>query len=103
MSHAGMETFLERQQWVKLRLPKEERVKTAKQRIQDARMKKSTGDRSTGQGTSPVKEGENAATPSASEVRVLPLKEEEDAATMSASEGDEGVAPAPSIEIVVSP
>ncbi|WVZ95086.1 hypothetical protein U9M48_040891 [Paspalum notatum var. saurae] len=35
-SHAGLETFAERQQRVELRLPKEERVRIAKQRVQAA-------------------------------------------------------------------
>ncbi|KAF0894724.1 hypothetical protein E2562_002012 [Oryza meyeriana var. granulata] len=37
MSHAGLETFAERQQRVQLRLSKEERVSIAKQRIEAAR------------------------------------------------------------------
>ena len=35
MSHAGLETFAERQQRVLLRLPKQERVRIAKERIQE--------------------------------------------------------------------
>ncbi|PUZ50090.1 hypothetical protein GQ55_6G031700 [Panicum hallii var. hallii] len=103
MSHAGLETFAERQQRVQLRLPKEERVKIAMQRIQEAASNQAT-DPSTAKGTVPVKEQENAATPAASEADG-PLKQEGNyAATTSASQG-ECVAPtsAPAVEIVVSP
>jgi hypothetical protein len=40
MSHAGLETFAERQQRVQLRLSKEDRAKITKKRIQDAARKK---------------------------------------------------------------
>jgi hypothetical protein len=103
MSHAGLETFAERQQRVQLRLPKEERVKIAMQRIQEAASNQAT-DPSTAKGTVPVKEQENAATPAASEADG-PLKQEGNyTATTSASQG-ECVAPtsAPAVEIVVSP
>lgn len=43
MAHAGMETFPERQQRVQLRLPKEERVSIAKQRIQEATRNEAAG------------------------------------------------------------
>jgi len=56
MSHAGLETFAERQQRVQLRLPKEERVKIARQRIQEAASSNQATNPSTAQGTVPVKE-----------------------------------------------
>ena len=103
MSHAGLETFAERQQRVQLRLPKEERVKIAMQRIQDAASNQAT-DASTAQGMVPVKEEENAATPAAASEADGTLKQEGNSATTSASQG-ECVDPtsAPAVEIVVSP
>lgn len=64
-SGRGLEMFAERHQRIQLRLPKEERVRIAKERIQqaaigDASNKKSTGDPSTSQGK---EEEKNAATP----------------------------------------
>ncbi|CAO2186931.1 unnamed protein product [Urochloa humidicola] len=64
MSHAGLETFAERQQRVQLRLPKEDRVNIAMQRIQETARDDQTTDTLTAQGTVPVKE-KNAATPPA--------------------------------------
>ena len=103
MSHAGLETFAERQQRVQLRLPKEERVKIAMQRIQEAASNQAT-DASTAQGMVPVKEEENAATPAAASEADGTLKQEGNSATTSASQG-ECVDPtsAPAVEIVVSP
>lgn len=102
MSHAGLETFLERQQRVQLQLPKEERVKIAKQRIQEEASKQAAGGPSTPEATAPMKEEEKTATPSSSEV-IQPLKDEENAAT-TLSPQDGYVAPAPTvIKIVVSP
>jgi len=103
MSHAGLETFAERQQRVQLRLPKEERVKIAMQRIQEAASNQAT-DPSTAQGMVPVKEEENAATPAAASEADGTLKQEANSATTSASQG-ECAAPtsAPAVEIVVSP
>ncbi|TKW08988.1 hypothetical protein SEVIR_6G061900v4 [Setaria viridis] len=90
MSHAGLETFAERQQRIQLRLPKEERVKIAKKRIQEATSNQA------------VKE-ENAATPPATEANGQ-VRQEEKPAAASASQG-ECVAPAIAheFEIVVSP
>jgi hypothetical protein len=45
MSHAGLETFAQRQQRVHLGLPKEERVRIAKQRIKEAECNQSCGGR----------------------------------------------------------
>ncbi|XP_066323580.1 uncharacterized protein [Miscanthus floridulus] len=88
MSHAGLETYAERQQRVQLRLPKEERVKIA----EEAANKQAT----------PVREEENATTPLASQVDGQLVKQQEDAASTSASRV-ECVAPAPVINVVVSP
>ncbi|KAG0522473.1 hypothetical protein BDA96_07G040400 [Sorghum bicolor] len=54
MSHAGLETYAERQQRVQLRLPKEERVKIAKQRIQEGANNQATVGSLTPQGIAPV-------------------------------------------------
>ena len=88
MSHAGLETYADRQQRVQLRLPKEERVKIA----EEAANKQAT----------PVREEENATTPLASQVDGQLVKQQEDAASTSASRV-EWVAPAPVIKVVVSP
>jgi hypothetical protein len=85
---------------VQLRLPKEERVKIAKQRIQEAANKQATGVSSTPQGMAPVKDEEIATTPLAS--HVIGQLEQEDAASTSASRV-ESIAPSPAIKIVVSP
>jgi hypothetical protein len=100
MSHAGLETFAERQQRVQLRLAKQERVRIAKERIQGAASSNQGGtDPSTPQG---IKEEENAATPpSASEACSGLAEQEERAPTTSASQHGECVAPA--VEIVGSP
>jgi hypothetical protein len=81
MSHAGLETFAERQQRVQLRFPKEKRVKIAKQRIQEAA----------------------AAGNQANDPLTTPGKEEDKAATTSAAKGA-SIAPAiePEVKIVVS-
>jgi len=101
MSHAVLETYAERQQRVQLRLPKEERVNIAKQRIQGAAKNQATGGSSTPQGMVPVKDEEIATTPLASQVNGQ-LEQEEDAASTSALRV-ECVAPAAAIKIVVSP
>ncbi|CAD6246650.1 unnamed protein product [Miscanthus lutarioriparius] len=84
MSHAGLETYAERQQRVQLRLPKEERAKIA----EEAANKQAT----------PVREEENATTPLASQVDGQLVKQQEDAASTSASRV-ECVAPAPVIKL----
>ena len=104
MSHGGLETFAERQQRVQLRLPKEERVKIVRQRIQEAASSNQATNPSTAQGTVPVKEEENASTPAASEADG-PLKQERSSAATTSASQSECVAPtsAPAVVIVVSP
>ncbi|XP_066323613.1 uncharacterized protein [Miscanthus floridulus] len=101
MSHAGLETYAERQQRVHLRHSKEERVKIAEQRIQGAAKNQATGGSLTFQSMAPVKDEEIATTPLASQVNGQ-LEQEEDAASTSALRV-ECVAPAAAIKIVVSP
>ncbi|CAL5091493.1 unnamed protein product [Urochloa decumbens] len=86
MSHAGLETFAERQQRVQLRLPKEERVKNAKQRIQEAASNQA------------VKEEENPATPPATEVNEQ-VRQAENPAPESLSQAERI---SPEIKIIIS-
>jgi hypothetical protein len=95
MSHAGLETYAERQQRVQLRLSNEERVKIAKQRVEEAANNQATAGSSTPQGMVPAKDEEIATTPLGSQVTGQ-LEQEEDAASTSASR-------VPEIKVVVSP
>ncbi|CAO2186932.1 unnamed protein product [Urochloa humidicola] len=101
MSQAGLETFAERQQRIQLRIPKEERVEIAMQRIHGTAQSNQATDPMTPQGEVHVMDEENAATPPASEANGF-VKQEENAENTSASQG-ECVAPAPEVKIIVSP
>ncbi|RLN03539.1 hypothetical protein C2845_PM13G02880 [Panicum miliaceum] len=104
MSHAGLETSVERQQRVQLRLPKQERVRIAKERVQEAASSNQGGtDQSTPQGMVAVKEEENAATPPAASEACSGLAAEQEERAPNASASQHGECVAPAVEIVVAP